>query len=483
MKINFKFDSMVYGAAVLGERALGLMLLPLLTKHLSAEEYGIWAQTLVASGVLMPLIVACLPAAVVKFFSGQSAWVRRRWLFRMLGLVVLVIAVLGVGIACGADSVAHVVYGGPLGSNFVSVLLVLMAAEALMDLLIAFLRAGGRMPWIAFLIMGRGLLRIGFMALALIALGWEFHDAFLGLVFLQLLFVVLLLAHELFFRRVEAVTALPGAEINWKDISVFVAPLVLVSILTSINGFADRFVLTHLLGLEKLAVYAAVSSLVSVASVAYSVLGFALFPILARHWGNGDFPQARKMTQTAMLVFLFIAAPYVFWLSGSIGSLLPLLTASSYRVGGFLPALVGMAIIGFGLYQIMLYVLLLEGRGFLVVWMMLAAALLNLILNFLLVPRWELLGAAFASALSSSLLAVVAHQAVKIEFPWGQALKIFATALMAGCAAFAVNEVWQHHDWVAVVLGLLLSVSIFFGVDFSGRDSMVRAFFNRKIAS
>ncbi len=475
---------MVYGAAVLGERALGLMLLPLLTKHLSAEEYGIWAQTLVASGVLMPLIVVCLPAAVVKFFSGQSAWVRRKWLFRMLGLVASVIAVLSVGIACGADSVAHVVYGGTLGSNFVSVLLVLMAAEALMDLLIAFLRAGGRMPGIAFLIMGRGLLRIGFMALALIALGWDFHDAFLGLVLLQLLFVVLLLVHELFFQRVGVAAVSPStAGINWKNISSFVAPLVLVSILTSINGFADRFVLTHLLGLEKLAVYAAVSSLVSVAGVAYSVLGFALFPILARHWESGDFPQARKMTQTAMLVFLFIAAPYVFWLSGSIASLLPLLTVSSFQVGSFLPILVGMAVIGFGLYQIMLYVLLLEGRGFLVVWMMLSAALLNLILNFLLVPRWELLGAALASALSSWLLAVVAHQAVKIEFPWRQAVKILVAAMMAGWAAFAVNELWLRHDWLAVMLGLSLSVSIFFGVDFSGRDSMVRAFFNRKIAS
>lgn len=465
------------------ERVLGLLLLPVLTRELSAAEYGIWAQTVVVSGVLMPLVVFGLPAAIVKFFSaGVAADIRRRWMGRTVVFAGAIFAGFALLAWAAPRSVAIAVYGSDEPSAFVPVLVTLLAADALLDLLIAYLRAAFRMRWIALAMLTRGVLRFGFLLLALRGLEMSFIEAFAVMALLQLALAGIGFVLEWRRRAPEPAPTLAAGDVSWRALLAFAAPLVLVSVLTSVNGFADRFVLTHLLGLDTLAVYAAVNSLVAITSVAYTVLGFTLFPVLSRMWAQGDSAGAARLAADTVRVFLFIALPYALWLASVIESLLPLMTTQAYRVSAEVALLLGVAAVGYGLYQIMLYLLLLAGRGMQAAGLMLAAALLNAVLNLLLVPRFGLIGAASAAAISNGALASAAYLSAKARFPWASAARIGAGAVLAAMAAVAIDRA-APGQWGGVAASLLLATLICAATDWFAGRSVLRQLVWRKAAS
>ncbi len=468
------------------ERLLGLLLLPLLTRRLTTEEYGVWAQSAVVSSVLMPLVVFCLPAAIVKFFStGVGDAERRRWMRRTLLLALTLFGVLGLAAWLARDVAATLAYGRADLRGYVGVLAILLATDAIFDLLMAYLRAGFRMRTIAALLVSRGGLRFGFMLLAIGSDGvlkLPFEQAFTALALLQL--AVVATAFGLEWRRGSApgstepaATAAAPPAVTWPALLHFSAPLVLTSVLTSVNGFTDRFVLTHELGLHALAVYAAVASLVSVANVAYTVLGFTLFPVLSRLWSAGDRPLAARLAGDVVTVFLFMAVPFALWLACVAGTLLPLLATRAYQVPGSVVLLLGVAAIGFGLYQIVLYLLLLAGKGLRAAWLMLLAALLNAGMNLWLVPRFGLQGAAGAAALSNGLLAVaaqaLARRHAQARFPWAGALRIAASALAASVLLAACEWLWPG-SWTGLAIGVALALLAYLGADWFGRGSVVK---------
>jgi O-antigen/teichoic acid export membrane protein len=215
----------------------------------------------------------------------------------------------------------------------------------------------------------------------------------------------------------------------------FAAPLVLLAAFTSMNSVLDRYLLLHLLGLEAVAVYAAAVSLASVPVVFYSVLGFTLFPVLARHWGERKLDEVTRLMSLALRVYLFLGLPValVIALAGPWG--LPLLTTSHYRAAPELFALLGLSVVAFGIYQILLYALLLDGRSLQVFALAVVSTAINLLLNLLLAPRFGASGAAAAAVASNLVMALAAARLAGAllpwRFPWAGALQIVWRAAVA----------------------------------------------------
>lgn len=50
----------------------GLILLPILTKTLGTELYGVWAQILVTVSLLTPFAVLQLDTVIIRFLAGEK---------------------------------------------------------------------------------------------------------------------------------------------------------------------------------------------------------------------------------------------------------------------------------------------------------------------------------------------------------------------------------------------------------------------------
>lgn len=482
MRVDLKSDTLWYGSAVLIERALGLLLLPLLTRRLSEAEYGIWAQVAVVSSVLVPLLLACLPTGIVRFFSaGPDDAQRRRWVRRSLALAAGLWGLLALACWLLPVQASAAVFGGVAHIRFIAIALIVLAADVLFDVLVAYLRATFQMRGIAALLVMRGTARFGVMLFALGPLQLRFDTAFALLAALQLILVIVGCAVAGLRRthhRAAPEGAVERAQITWQVMFGFCTPLVLMSALSSAHAYADRFALTHQLGLAATAVYAAVMTVVSVVGVVYTVLGFTMFPVLSRMWSEGDQAGATELVAKATCVFLFVALPFIFWLACVSQDLIPLLTTGAYRAPLDVVLMLGMAAVSFGLYQIALYLRLLEGQGSRMVALMLLAALVNGGMNWFLVPRFGLSGAAAAAALSNTLLAVMAYAAswrtARPQFPWARAARIALGALLAAVVSKSVTPAFATMPWAALVFNLALLVGIHVVLDVTTPRSLIR---------
>lgn len=493
MRTSLRLGTVVYGSAVLFERMLGLLLLPVLARALDRHDYGAWAQTAVAAAMLMPLVGFALSTAVVRSFSGAcGARARRRAFALMAGVVGGLFVLASALVLLAADPLALLVYGERAARTLLSAVLLLLAAEVGVDFALAWLRTLGRIGVVAGVIAARSVLRVG-TVLALVWSGPPRLAQWLGVYAgTQVALMVAVFVLAVLLLRREAEPAAPVAVPQLAELLRFSAPLVVMALFAQLNTYVDRFLLVPVLGLDGLAMYSAAVSLAGVPGAIYAVLGFTLFPVLARHWHEGRRDAAAGLTSRALEVFVFLALPIALALALAGPTLLPVVAAAEYRAAPPVFALLGVGVLAFGLYQITLYALLLDGRSRQVLALTVGAALLNALLNLWLAPRLGASGAAAAAALSNAALATAAvHLAgatMPWRFPWRRIVPIVGRTALAALplAAWVAWAAWAAPAAtsgvpaaVALVAALAAGAVLHVGLDLARPASVARAMLAR----
>ena len=487
MATTLRLDTALYGSAVLLDRLLGLLLLPLLARAIDRTDYGAWTQTAVAASVLMPLVLFAFSTTIVRSFSGSGGGALRPRFFGRLGAVALgLFALCAVLLLAWRDSVAEMVYGVPAAQALIVPLLLLLAADAGTEFAMAWLRSLGRMGLVAGALALRSALRYGAVLLLVGGGGRPLVEWLTTFAVVQTaLALALLVGTWLWLRRDVEATPPSAAEPTLAELLAFSAPLVLLALFTSVNAYVDRFLLVQVLGLDAVAVYAAAVSLCSLPSVFYSVLGFTLFPVLARHWNDQRPDEAARLTTLALQVFLFLCLPVSLLIALAGPLLLPLLTTAEYRAAPAVFALLSLSVTAFGLYQIMLYALLLDGRSRQVLLLATAAAAVNLVLNLLLAPRLGATGAATAAAASNALMVVLAarlaRRAMPWRFPWQ---RLWPITWRAAVAALPLGG-WlllasAPTSWLAFCAMLAVCTALYLGLDLVRAGSITRTLIPRR---
>ncbi|MCW5666930.1 MAG: lipopolysaccharide biosynthesis protein [Piscinibacter sp.] len=468
-------DTALYALAVGLDRLLAFLMLPFLTRLIAPQDFGAWTQTAVSAGLLVPLVLFAFPTAIVRSFSGGGG--ECRTFFDRLGGIAAGLYLVAVGAVLAAGgAVAGWVYGDATARALLPALLLWVAADAAIEFGVAWLRAAGRMGRVAGVLIGRSLVRYGTLLL-LVGGGepplavWLMHFALLQAGYGVL--VVLLSRAQL---GPPAAGQPHAAEL--RELLRFALPLVALAGFTSLNAVLDRYLLLRTLDLGGLAVYAAAQSLANIPTLFHTVLGFTLFPVLARHWRSGKVDQASGLVARSLQAYLFLCVPValLITLAGPWG--LPRLTTAHYGAPLSLFAALGVSVVAFGVYQILLYALLLDGRSGQVLGLAVLATALNAGLNLLLAPRFGATGAAAAVAsanlLMSALAARLAHAVLPWRFPWAGVARIGAGSLLA-----ALPLAWaaaQEQPSAMLMLGAaLLAAALYLGLDLARPGSIARS--------
>lgn len=453
-------DTLAYASAQAGERLLSFFLLPVLTKTVSPAEYAIWTQSVVIAGVLTPVVLLGFQTSMVKFAPAWDAVPRLResMLLAMLAAILGVLAILAAGTLLFASHLAYLAFGNAGHAGVIPVLIGLLFSEALFEFLVGMLRSSGRIKKISLYGLLKGVWRIALLLVFLHYAEGGFAFAFAGFVVIQCLIVLALLLLHAPPGQLRAAGFAPGQP-YWQETLAFSLPLVPLAWLTAMNNFVDRFFLAHLRGLEEVAVYAAASSLAGIAVFFYSVPGFTLFPELSRNWARGNWTEAARLLQRAVVVYLFFLLPFLTGLALLGPTLLQQLTTSHYLASSWLFLALGVQLGLFGLYQIALYVTLLGSGGVDNLKRMLVSALLAMLLNALLVPGLGGEGAALAGCLANALLAVLAWRRVNQLLDWAFSWRDLRRILARTLALAALLSGLMLQGWHATLVGMVGVVS------------------------
>ncbi|WP_307593507.1 lipopolysaccharide biosynthesis protein [Variovorax paradoxus] len=464
MASRLRVDTALYGTAVLTDRLMGFLLLPLLTGGMSPSDYGAWTQTAVAAGLLVPLVLFASPTVAVRYFSGQALAAARWRFFLQLGAFALLLLAVCVATGFAWPAIwSSIVFGGLEHQSLVPVLLTLLAAEAAIEFSMGWLRTIGRIGVVAAALVLRSVTR--YLVVFLLVDGargalisWLGSYAIVQLALAS----ALLTATAWILRCSPGIAPKVARSLKLGELLAFAGPLTVLALFTSLNSLLDRFVLVRWLGLDGVAIYAAAVSLCTIPAAFYSVLGFTLFPELSRQWHGRRLEDVSKLVTLALRVFLFFCLPAVAMLFVGGSWVLQFLTNEAYQAPLEVFLFLGLAVSAFGIYQILLYVLLLDGRSLQILLLAILATVINLALNYLLASRWGMSGAAAAAAMSNIAMVVVAiHLTRKIlpwSFPWPDILGIGTRAALAAMpfAVFAFYAVLSDFfGMIAIMLGAM----------------------------
>lgn len=440
----------VYGLATILGQAVSILLLPLYTRYLTPADYGALEILYFISGILSIFIGLGVTEAMSRFYFDRedTAWRNR----------VVSTTILGMGLVCFACSAllsllspfaARLFLDSTRYSIHFTVLFLSMAMQFLTSIIATYLRVRRRSGIFFFFSLTQTVATIGLNILFIVALRWG------SLGMLAATFVASGLTGVIATTMVLARTGLAFDTALFRDMAKFGLPLIPSSLGSQVAISSDRYF---------------VKAYVSLADAGLYSLGYKFGAIMHRfltapfiqvwiprrleRYGRGDAEKAFARVFTYFLAFLTFASLAVSLLARD---LVRILTTERYWTACRIVPLIALAHIVHVFYYHFTIPITYSKRTKYYAYLNVSIGIANLLLNFLLIPRYGAWGAGAATLVTylgrSAFVYLLASRLDKVVFEVGNAVWIVGIAC---CLYFAGALLSQER----ILLDLLVQCAV-----------------------
>ncbi len=387
-------DAVVYGFGNAVLSAISLFLVPIYTRIFSTADYGVLDIIATASSLLSVLLPLGLSAAVFRFYHDHDEYGKKELVstgFWYQFIVPLVICVLG---ALVARPISRLLFGPDRAdryATFLAVSLLTVPFNVMMRMPITIMRLNFQKVRYNLLVLGRALFQTAITIILVIFLRKGLAGVFVSGLVSAILFSGV--GFALTSRHVK----LTFSRAHFRLLLGFGVPMIPASLSRWIMASADRFFLVKMTSLHEVGLYSVGLKLAGLQAFLFMAFQLAWSPIAYSSYRK---PEADRVFRKVFLYFLLLSSTTGMLLSLFSLEALKILTRPAYygghRVVGILAfarvlhAAFYMGSMGIAFANKMKYYALSVACG----------ALLNLLLNFLLVPPFGMMGAAVATASS-----------------------------------------------------------------------------------
>jgi O-antigen/teichoic acid export membrane protein len=446
---QFLKDSAIYGAASILVRSVSLVLVPLYTRVLAPEDYGVVDILTALTGFVAVTVSLEISQAVARFFTDSddpnerqgyastSFWFSFCAYSAFLAVAAFLAAPLSVGLL-GVDGLAGV-FRVAAAATWLSGLFYLVQSQ---------LRYSLRPVQFAIASLVFSFVSIGVSAILVLYLRQGVVGVFAGQVVggVSGLVVALVLSRDVYRFRFD--------RDKLAEMLRFSLPLVPSSVAVIVTLYVDRIAINELMTLRDVGLFGVGYRLSSL--TALLMVGFvgAPTPLIYAHYREPGTPG-----ELARIFRLFTALALLTCLGLALFArdVLAVVTTPDYVPGAVVVPLLAPALLLASMY-IFAPGLGIARRTRQIAAINIAAAILNTILNFALVPILGIVGAATATLLSSASLfganMVASQRLYPVPHDWPR----LALAVIASVALFGIGETLQ----VSGLAGIGLRVALLF---------------------
>jgi O-antigen/teichoic acid export membrane protein len=387
----------VYTIAMVGQRVASLILLPVVTGHLTRAQYGA-LDLLEQIGIVVTLIIGVnLSPAIGYFYFKPEADRRRVTSTALVGSVFIGLLAAAVGLTLGMP-LGRAVMGSRDYDVFLRAVFAVMPFSFLVEAAIAWVRTEDRLK----LFVVSSLLRVGFIVAGTITLITYFGMGLGGVIATNFAAIVLTALGVTYFAVRENGLHFDGG--LFRSMLRYSLPLSISGIAMFVVHFGDRFIIPTYAGLDQLGLYSAAYKFGMMVSLFHgsfqSYWSAQIFQIIRRPDAHAFFSRIFTYVTVGMLLFtlgLLVASRPAMMM----------LTAPGYwEAIGLIPIILGAYFLrAIGDYFRVLF--LAEGKSSWDAMCGTAGAVTALAAYFLFIPRWGIWGAAFATCLSFLAMTVI----------------------------------------------------------------------------
>ncbi|MGE5364648.1 MAG: lipopolysaccharide biosynthesis protein [Bacteroidota bacterium] len=396
---SFMKSGLFYMMGNLLSRGISFLLLPLYSRYISAEEYGIYALLLAFYTVVSALLQGGLQNGFAKYYFETSDRHKRELIFSSYfnGSLIISLAVCSL-LFIFSGTVSKLLLGSSNASGLVRIVLLMNFIDALMFISLYLLKTmelSGRVFYLSGISAVLNLL-LNVWLIMFRKTGIE------GILWAQIITNTIILAILLFgIRRYIRPVIVTGI---LKKIIIFSAPLAIAGIFTDLTDVADRFILNIYLDAKTVGIYSFSYKIAMVMNVLVISFRTAWTPYSLRtyrerqDYGIIFASQFKKLIAMSALLFLavsiFIDDLFILNISGERlfdAQYLPGITIIPVVLAGYI--FNGLASF-FSVYPFV------SNKSYHFLAADTIAAASNIAINFLLIPVWGIMGAAFATCVS-----------------------------------------------------------------------------------
>lgn len=449
----FVLDTAVVGLTQFLLKFRGLIAIPLIVKLLGTSQYGVWVQTLALVDLSSSLVGLNLYHPLVRFLAEKPT--RGKSIYSTLMTATVAASLFGgLVVYLAAGQISRFILGDSSYGWHIRAGALLVLCYNVRSVNLNAYRAIGRLK-------ERSLVELLSTAGLLLSMGLLLWNGY-GLLTIFLFMGVWEAVIALFL------TAHLGRIIGWGTLDKgillqalrYALPLLPAGLSILMLDRGDRLVIGYYLGSKAVGIYSANYALAGLLMLLQTPLQITLFPKVSALWESRR-DSALRYISVSNKFFLTLAIPFAIGLTAIARGLLSRFGNEEIAAAsGVITFLISAGVILWGVSIMQAQIFYGARRTVAVGVVTMGAALLNLLLNWLLVPVWGASGAAFSTLICYFLTCVTFYLASrrsgKIEFYWLHILKCIAAALLMATLLRVITNAWPGAVIPAIIGGGLV---------------------------
>lgn len=385
----FLKDSIIYTIPIVLSRGIGIFLLPIYTRITSPDELGA-LELFIAFGNIVALTVAFeITQGISRYIPESKGKLRRSYAFTGL-IFTLVTYCLSISMFfLFADNLSLFITGSGDYLREFKLALIYILFNGFYYYFQNLLRFEGKSFLFSISSITYACSNLFLVLIFGIVLN-QGLEAILNSLILSCLFVSLL---SLFFLRNSFEKVFRFDLL--RKLLAFSLPLVPASVLVFISLYINRFMINDIIGIQSVGLYSVGVKIASVTGLIIVGFQMAITPLIYKHYNDQETPK-----NLAIIFKYFVAIYSLFFISFSFLSkelVLLLTTEEFFEISSIIPILT-LTFLFSSIYVFMPGIVI-KKKTHIIFFINLVVAILNIILNLILIPKFNIIGAAYGTTL------------------------------------------------------------------------------------
>ncbi|MGB0524495.1 MAG: lipopolysaccharide biosynthesis protein [Flammeovirgaceae bacterium] len=372
--------------------------LKIIGKELGMADYGLWTQLLFAVKILMPLVLMQLETVLVRFYQSNTHNAKQQW-------AGLFISILGFNLLISSPLLvfphesANYIFGAAGYTHFLPFICLLILTESVLLFLISFFRAKAE----TYQFTSIRILQSSLQLITLVSLLYYRQESLeiIISVFIGINIVICLPLFGWIAIKYSLIQSLK--QLNRYSLLFFMRyglPLTISGFSTWLIYASDRFFIAYFHDLALVGLYAAMSIYGSLAFMLLDAFNLLVLPQCVSLWEQGKAPHALNYAKKMSNNYLILAGLGLVLVILIGPQLLMHLSSEAFKSDAFWLALLTFSYLLPGFDQRHITPLYLMGSTHKFAFVSVSVAMLNLVLNFLLIPNLGIQGAILSTLIS-----------------------------------------------------------------------------------
>jgi O-antigen/teichoic acid export membrane protein len=465
---------------------LSPLLVILLTRTLTVSEYGIFSIFSATISTLYSILLFGFPTFIITKFPSFDKSVRVKSIFSIVFSEVIFLMVI-LTILFVPFIKRNILFYLKLESYFVEfqLTLIITALSVIFLLFSSYVTANRKLEFSSFIDFCFNGLWIIFVFIFIFFFKYSNIITILSLwligIFVSLIILLIYLKEDiiLFFTKLRKISLNPlKAALSF---GILIIPITISSWIITVS---DRYLLSYFHGKEAVGIYTLSYSLVLIILTFSTVVSNIIYPYLVKAWVEN---KNQQILFNAQLKYsLMIIIPAIVGLFILREQIITLFSGPKYLAGSSAISILIIFPLFASLINVALSNLLIRGKTKLIALIFLSGASMNIILNFLLIPRWAINGASLATVLSYLFMFLLFYLICKKQFLWdfkflriGQI--VTASALM-GLALIVINpQIYLTKIATIIMGGIIYFILLFLLRVFVNQEKLIILSFVPKV--